>query len=68
MVSCTDVLLWGSFWSWIDVVCVLLACRYMTAFSPCLCSLYLGEVLCLVFVGCETTKKDSIPICKHWPM
>jgi hypothetical protein len=43
-VSSTDVFLWGSSWSCIDV-CVLLACRYMIAFSPCMCSLYLREVL-----------------------
>jgi hypothetical protein len=48
------MLLWGSSWSCIDVVCVLLACRYMTVFSPCLCSLHLGEVLRLACGGCET--------------
>jgi hypothetical protein len=37
----------GSFLRFIDV-CVLLACGYVVAFSPCLCSLYLGEMLCLV--------------------
>jgi hypothetical protein len=52
-VSSTDVFLWGSTWSCIDVVCVLLACRYMIAFSPCLCSLYLEEGLCLVRCGCK---------------
>jgi hypothetical protein len=40
----------GSSWSCIDVVCVLLACRYMNAFSPCLRSLYLGEVFVLYVV------------------
>jgi hypothetical protein len=48
-----DVFLRGSSWSFIDVVCVLLARRYETAFSLCLHSLFLGEVLCLVCGGCE---------------
>jgi hypothetical protein len=47
-VSSTDVFIWGSFWSCVDVVCVLLACRYVIMFSPCLCFLYEGQVLCLV--------------------
>jgi hypothetical protein len=53
-VSSTNVFLWGSSWSCVDVIHVLLVCRYMTAFSPCFCSLYLGEVLCIVCDGCET--------------
>jgi hypothetical protein len=44
-VSFTDVFLWGSPWSCIDVVCASLACS-MNKLSPCLCSLYLGEMLC----------------------
>jgi hypothetical protein len=55
-VSSADVFLWGSSWSCIAVVCSLLACRYVTAFSPCLCSLYLGKELCLVSGGYETDK------------
>jgi hypothetical protein len=50
----TDVFLWGSSWSCIVALCVLLSCRYMITFSSCLCSLYLGEVLCLACGGCET--------------
>jgi hypothetical protein len=80
-VSYTDVFLWGSSRSFIDVIYVLLACRYMIASAPCLCSLYLGEVLCLMCGDCETdvrgehtflyitalhtTKKTSIPICER---
>jgi hypothetical protein len=54
-VSSTNIFIWGCSWSCINVyvVCVLLACRYMI-FSPCLYSLYLGEVLCLVCGACET--------------
>jgi hypothetical protein len=52
-VSSTDVFLWGSSWSCTDVVCILLACRYTIACSPCLCSLCLEEILCLVCGGCE---------------
>jgi hypothetical protein len=55
-VSSVDVLLWGSSWSCIDA-CVLLACRYVTAFSPVLCSLYLEEVLCLI---CADVSKNKI--------
>jgi hypothetical protein len=57
-ISSTDVLLWGSSWSCTEVVCVLLACMYITAFSPCLCYLYLGEVLRLACGGCETGETD----------
>jgi hypothetical protein len=38
----------------VQKVWVLLACRYMTAFSPSLCSFYLGEAYCLVYGGCES--------------
>jgi hypothetical protein len=51
--SSTDLFLWRYSLPHTDV-CVLLTCGYMTAFSPCLCSLYLGEVLCLVCGGCKT--------------
>jgi hypothetical protein len=53
-VSSARVIIWGSSWSCVDVICVLLACKYVIASSPCLCSLCLGEVLCLVGGGCET--------------
>jgi hypothetical protein len=53
--SSTHVFLLGSSWSCIDVTCDLLACRYMIAFSHCLCSLYSGEILCLVCGGCATS-------------
>jgi hypothetical protein len=53
--SSTDLFLWCYSLPRTDV-CVLLARGYtcMIAFSPCLCSLYLGEVLCLECGGCET--------------
>lgn len=35
-VSSTDVFLWGSFWSGIELICVLLAYRYVITFRPCL--------------------------------
>jgi hypothetical protein len=35
-VSATDMFLWGSSWSSIDEVCLLLASRSKIAFSPCL--------------------------------
>jgi hypothetical protein len=48
-----DVFLRGSSWSFIEVVCVLLACGYVIAFLLCLHPLFLGEVLCLVCGDCE---------------
>jgi hypothetical protein len=68
-----DVFIWGSPWSCIDVVCVLVACRYMIEFPPCSCSLYLGEVMScetdvrgepnfLYIITLQTTKKTSIPL------
>jgi hypothetical protein len=33
---------------------VFLVCRYVIAFSHCLCFLCYGEVLCFVCGGCET--------------
>jgi hypothetical protein len=51
------VFVWGSSWSCIDV-CVLLA---LIAFSPCLCSLYFGEVLYLECVGCENVSRPPEP-------
>jgi hypothetical protein len=53
--SCTDVFIWGFSWSCIDVVCILLACRYAIAFSPCTYS-------CLVCGGCEAD--ITFVICK----
>jgi hypothetical protein len=37
--------------SCIDLVYALLACTYIINSSPSLCSLYLGEVLCLLYSG-----------------
>jgi hypothetical protein len=78
-VSSTDVFLWGSYWSFIDEICVLLACKYVIAFLPCLCFVFFDKccLLCVVVVVkliCRyitelcTAKKISIPICKRWPM
>jgi hypothetical protein len=50
----TDVFLWDPSCSCNYIVYVLLACMYMIAFSPCLCSLYVGVMLCLICGGCET--------------
>jgi hypothetical protein len=40
---------WCSFWSRIDAVCVVLACMYVTACSPCLCSC-ICEKCCVLYV------------------
>jgi hypothetical protein len=58
-VSSTDVFLCGSSWSCIDVF-VLFAFRCRVVFSPCLCSLYSGDVLCVLLCGgCGTVKYSS---------
>jgi hypothetical protein len=63
-VSSTYVFFYRSSWSCIGVVCAVLACRHMIVFSPCLCSLYFGEVLCLVRGGCETVvRNDECMVC-----
>lgn len=51
--------IWASAWSCIDVACVLLASRYMIAFSPCLCSLYLREVLCPARGACQAFSSNE---------
>jgi hypothetical protein len=44
------------------VVCILLAFMFVVVFSHSLCSLYFGEVLCLVCGGCETTEdRETVP-------
>jgi hypothetical protein len=35
-------------------MCFLLAYGRRIAFSPCLCSLYMGEMVCFVCGGCAT--------------
>jgi hypothetical protein len=53
-VSSTDLFLRDSSNSRVDVVCVLFACRHVTAFPPCLCSLCMEKILWVVYCGCKT--------------
>jgi hypothetical protein len=62
-VSSTDVFVWDSSWSCTDTSCVLLDFMYMIAFYPCPCSLYFGEVFCLVFGGCGTVSVKPEHFC-----
>jgi hypothetical protein len=64
-VSSIDCFFCGSSWSCIDVVYVFfLASMYVIKFSPCSCSLYLREVLCLVSGSCETSRQMQVNV-KH---
>jgi hypothetical protein len=45
-VSSTHVFLWGLSWPFINVVCVLLLCGYVIAYSPCYVFLVFGENGC----------------------
>jgi hypothetical protein len=56
-ISTTNVFLWGSSWFCIDVF-VLLACRYVIAFSRGLCFLCC-VVLCLLCGGCESETEQN---------
>jgi hypothetical protein len=53
-----DVYLWGSSWSFVDVMCVLLACKYVITFSSCLCP-FVWEKCCVLYV---VVVKDFINI------